>query len=319
MAMDLNFIYMIVGFMFAAYSVVANDSIQTLGTFISSQQKIKWYWLWIPASIILVSTMVYGWHVNDGDLAFGRLSRIPHPEQFHILHMLAPMALLVLTRYGMPVSTTFLVLSVFANTVVLEKMLMKSVMGYAVAAVASYAIWFGLAKLFNEHEPVKDEKNKKIWRVTQWFGTGFLWMSWLAHDMANIVVYLPRQLDLSWLLFTMTILVAGLGWVFYTHGGKMQKIVLQKSGTRYVRSATIIDIVYAFILWFFKEYNDIPMSTSWVFVGLLCGRELAVFRNHTAGKPMKSVFPILLHDFFKLMIGLTVSLVFALLIIEVNR
>ena len=25
-----------------------------------------------------------------------------------------------------------------------------------------------------------------------------------------------------------------------------------------------------------KELNDIPMSTTWVFVGLLCGRELAM-------------------------------------------
>ena len=46
-----------------------------------------------------------------------------------------------LTRIGVPVSTSFLVLSAFALTFVLEKMLMKSMMGYAVAAVAAYIIW----------------------------------------------------------------------------------------------------------------------------------------------------------------------------------
>ena len=41
--------------------------------------------------------------------------------------------LLLLTRIGVPVSTSFLVLSAFASTFILEKMLMKSMMGYAVA------------------------------------------------------------------------------------------------------------------------------------------------------------------------------------------
>ena len=40
--------------------------------------------------------------------------------------------LLVLTRVGIPVSTSFLVLSAFASFV-LEKMLVKSIMGYALA------------------------------------------------------------------------------------------------------------------------------------------------------------------------------------------
>ena len=35
------------GFLFAAYAAVANDSIQTLGTFIASNQDKKWWVLWI--------------------------------------------------------------------------------------------------------------------------------------------------------------------------------------------------------------------------------------------------------------------------------
>ena len=42
--------------------------------------------------------------------------------------------LLVLTRVGIPVSTSFLVLSAF-KWFVLEKMLVKSIMGYALAAL----------------------------------------------------------------------------------------------------------------------------------------------------------------------------------------
>ena len=46
-------------------------------------------------------------------------------------HAVAPAILLVLTRVGIPVSTSFLVLSRFASAFVLEKMLVKSIMCYA--------------------------------------------------------------------------------------------------------------------------------------------------------------------------------------------
>ena len=72
----------------------------------------------------------------------------------------------------MPVSTSFLVLSAFASTFVLEKMLMKSMMGYAVAAVAAYAIWIGVTKILDESKPVKEE-HKRWWRIGQWVTTGF--------------------------------------------------------------------------------------------------------------------------------------------------
>ena len=39
--MDLTLIYTIVGFSLAAYSVIANDSVQTLGTFIASNQRFQ--------------------------------------------------------------------------------------------------------------------------------------------------------------------------------------------------------------------------------------------------------------------------------------
>ena len=105
-----------------------------------------------------------------------------------------------------------------------------------------------------------------------------------------------------------------LAWIFYERGGKIQNIVLEKSGTRYVRSATIVDLVYAFILLFFKQYNDIPMSTTWVFVGLLCGRELAIATISNGTYKLKSVFPIIGRDFLKMMIGLGVSVAIVLCI-----
>ena len=54
---------------------------------------------------------------------------------------------------------------------------------------------------------------------------------------------------------------------------------------------------------FFKELNDIPMSTTWVFVGLLCGRELAM-ATMTGKEKFKVVFPLIGKDFLKMMVGL---------------
>ena len=95
--------------------------------------------------------------------------------------------------------------------------------------------------------------------------------------------------------------------IFWEKGGKIQKIILDKQSTRYVRSATIIDLVYAFILLFFIQYNDIPMSTTWVFVGLLCGREFAIATVSNGSYKIKHVFPIVGRDFLKMMLGLFVS------------
>jgi hypothetical protein len=101
--------------------------------------------------------------------------------------------------------------------------------------------------------------------------------------------------------------------MFREGGGKIQNIVIEKHNTRYVRSATIIDAVYFLILLFFKEINDIPMSTTWVFVGLLCGRELAM-ATMTGKEKFKTVFPLITKDFIKMMIGLGASVGVVLMI-----
>ena len=128
----------------------------------------------------------------------------------------------------------------------------------------------------------------------------------LGCRMTCIYVFLPRELPLDLLIFTCVLLSALLFYVFYEKGGKIQKIVLDKRGTRFIRSACIIDFFYAFILLYFKQYNDIPMSTTWVFVGLLCGRELAI-ASMVEDYKLKYVFPIIGKDFLKMIFGLLVS------------
>ena len=310
--MELMTIWMAIGFLMAAYAVIANDSVQTLGTWIASNnEKFNYKILWAASSAVLLWALWYGWYMYGGDISYGRLNKIPFAEvQWY--HALAPGVLLLLTRLGVPVSTSFLVLSAFASTFVLEKMLMKSIMGYGLAAVAAYVIWIAVSKILDEAKPIKEE-HKKYWRIGQWFTTGFLWWTWLSHDMANIAVFLPREIPVDLMIMISVVFVAGLFYMFRERGGKIQSIVLEKHNTRYVRSATLIDGVYFLILYFFKELNDIPMSTTWVFVGLLCGRELAM-ATVTGKEKFKSVFPLVGRDFFKMMIGLGASVAIVLLI-----
>ena len=305
--MELTLLYTIVGFALAGWSVIANDSIQTLGTFIASKQKwFKWYTLAAAASSMMIIVIVYGWWAYDGDISFGRLTRIPYQE-IQWYHAVAPGILLLLTRVGIPVSTTFLVLSAFASTVVLEKMLMKSVVGYGLAAVAAYICWIAISKFINEKfDEVTTGWKIAFWRNAVWVSSAYLWAAWLSHDVANIAVYLPRQLDITLLLIVVSYFTILLFYIFYIQGGAIQKVVLDKTGTRYARSATIINTIYAAVLYYFKELNDLPMSTTWVFVGLLCGRELAISTMNKEYK-FKYVFPLIGKDFVKMVFGLSVS------------
>src|SRR5690606_17441074 len=235
--MDIHIIYATIGFMLAAYAVIGNDSVQTLGTFIASNSRVfKWYWLWLAASAVLVFTLFYGWILYDGDISQGRLDKIP-PIDIQWYHAAAPAVLVLLTRTGIPVSTTFLVLSAFASTVVLESMLVKSVVGYGLSAIVSYGLWLALSKIINEKRNLVKPEHRTKWRAAQWGATGFLWFSWLSHDMANIAVYLPRQISVEMLIGVMFVLVFWLGVIFKTSGGKIQKIILEKTGSRFMRSA----------------------------------------------------------------------------------
>ena len=305
--MEMTLIYTVIGFGLAGYSVIGNDSIQTLGTFIASKQKwFKWYVLASAASFVMILALAWGWYSYNGDISYGRLTRIPYQE-IQWYHAVAPAILLVLTRVGIPVSTTFLVLSAFASTVVLEKMLMKSVVGSGLAAMVAYVCWIVVSRFINEKfDEVKGDFWISFWRNSVWVTSGWLWWVWLSHDVANIAVYLPRQLSIELLIIVMAYFTILLFYIFYIQGGRIQTVVLEKTGTRYARSATIINVIYAAVLFYFKELNDLPMSTTWVFVGLLCGRELAIATMNKDYK-LGYVFPLIGKDFLKMVFGLTVS------------
>jgi len=311
--MQLERIIPLVAFVLATYSVIGNDVIQTLGTFLTSNHKKKWWILWLYAASILTLVLVYGWISHSGDVSYGRLDMIPLPENMAYWYIIPPLVLIVLTRLGLPVSTTFMILSVFSSQAVIEKMILKSVLGYAVAFIFAFGVYLLIAKRFESKESIsrsEKEKAKNGWLVAQWLSTGLLWSQWLVQDFANLYVYLPRQLTLTELITSLLIILVLMAQLFKSRGGKIQEIVHSKANTRHIRSATFIDLTYAIVLFLFTELSNVPMSTTWVFIGILAGREIAIsFRlnKHEIKTSRKQIF----RDLYKVNIGLIVSILLA--------
>jgi phosphate/sulfate permease len=308
------------GFALAAYAAIANDSIQTIGTFIASNQTKKWYWLWLFMGVIWLATVFYSWYNFNGDVTYERLS-VPGldkaPESFVFLQLAAPIVLLILTRMRMPVSTTFLLLNVFtykAGTIV--EVMFKSFIGYLLAFVLAIAVWFILERFVKNY---LKGKAKSYWIYLQWITSGILWSVWIMQDAANIAVFLPRQLSPIEFSVYAGFVFLGLGFLFYMKGDKIQSIINEKTDVTDVRAATIVDLVYAIILFYFKMYNKVPMSTTWVFIGLLAGREVAIALGKNAkakkrGEWVIRAFNLAGKDILKATIGLIVSLILAFVI-----
>lgn len=307
-------------FFLASYSAIANDSIQTIGTFIASNADKKWYYLWIYMGSIFLITVTYSWINYGGDISYERLASKglnEAPEQFKFLQVFAPVVLLILTRFRMPVSTSILLLSAFATQASsITSILQKSFFGYFIAFALAIIVWLLTTNLFEKY---KNSKPSKLWLPLQWISSGALWSTWIMQDMANVAVVLPRSLTLDQFLVVSSFIFFGLGLLFYLRGDRIQKIVTEKTDIIDVRAATVVDFIYACLLYYLKVISTIPISTTWVFIGLLGGRELAInLKLYSKGNYIKAL-KMISKDALYAGIGLAVSLALALSINENMR
>ena len=333
-------VVMWLGFALASYSVVGNDVIQTLGTFLTSNEnKVKWYILWAFAAVVMMAALLNGW--LQGDIDYGRLDKFTMPEVYHWYYLLPPLVLLTITRWGIPVSTTFMILTLFSLDKIpgdlpsmmatvfdtdakLGGMIQKSIMGYVLAFISGIVFYLAVTQFTEKRflkNPIKEGTQRMVWTILQWSATAFLWFQWLTQDLANIYIYLKGGNNLSTLEFIVSILilVGLLGYIFYSRGGKVQDVVRAKTNTADIRAATFIDLIYGIILYIFK-YNylglfeaKLPMSTTWVFIGLLSGRELGI-RILVDGKLRKDTLRMIFADLGKVFFGLLVSVILVFII-----
>ncbi len=312
-------IAMWMGFVLAAYSAIANDSIQTIGTFIASSADKKWWVLWLYIGGIFLATITFSWIAYDGDVSYQRLTSkgfAEAPGSFHFLQVAAPIFLLIVTKLRMPVSTTFLLLSSFSTSSgALVGVMQKSITGYFIAFGVAFIMWILLDRMmrksFHGHAGPG-------WVIFQWITSGFLWSLWIMQDAANIAVFLPRSLNVwQFLVFSLTIFT-GLGVIFYLRGDRIQEVINEKSEVKDVRPATVIDLVYTLILILFTWVNTVPMSTTWVFIGLLGGRELGMKIRRGEGG-LKKTMKLIFRDVLFALLGLIISIIIALSANELVR
>ena len=312
--MDANTIQ-IIGFLLAAYSVVANDSLQTLGTYLSSnRERTPKALQMLFISGVAAAVMLIGWSLHPAggglaDPAWGRLDNFPLPDNVNWVYLLPPVAVLALTQWGAPVSTSFLVLSAFVpkNS---TSLLLHSLTGYLMAFAMALVVYGALMWLLERTVLSSPLEKRKVWLALQWISTGWLWSQWLVQDMANIFVYLPRELNLSSMVAATLMLCFGLCVLVAIGGGPIQGVVRNKINTGDLRSATVIDFLFGCVLFLKASISTFPLSTTWVFLGLLAGREIAIrWRLHPIDRqPLKTVLGC---DVFKAGVGIVVSLAVA--------
>ena len=311
-------IAMWVGFAMAAYAAVGNDSIQTLGTFIESNKKKPWWMLWLFTGGIFLTTMIFGWIYFDGDVTYQRLldsadnTKYPHPAHFSFVQIIAPLVLLILTRLRMPVSTTFLLLSVFsADASGVISMVTKSLSGYFMAGVLSFAIWYFGYRFIKKY--YYKRTSHLSWTIVQWTVSGSLWSVWLMQDGANIAVFLPRRLDAGQFLVFLAVIFFGLGLIFRMRGDRIQRVVSEKKRISDVRAATLVDFTYVLLLLYKLFISTVPMSTTWVFLGVIGGREIAIAlaRKKQGYKHRLRAYGVVARDMGFALTGLFISVVLA--------
>ncbi|MEQ8179767.1 MAG: hypothetical protein RIC52_05895 [Amphiplicatus sp.] len=298
-----------IGFALAAYAVVGNDALQTLGTFINSNQKLPWWALFAFAATVLVVVFAFGYMQFDGDPSWGRLSNVKKYPVFEVewYHVVPALALLLLTRLGIPVSTSFMILSIFATIEGMTSMVSKSLYAYMVSCGVGIVLYAALAPTIERYfMKTPGNAQKPFWIMLQWLTTAYLWGVWLIQDFANIFVFLPRNLTLMQAVAAVSVILVLLLVTFATGGGPVQRILKTKTSVTDIRSATIIDFTYASLLAYFAYISKTPMSTTWAFLGFIAGRELAIATIDKIRSP-GATFRIVGMDAFKAFVGLVIS------------
>ncbi len=290
----------------AALAVVGNDAVQTLGPFLSSNRDRTPRWvqgLFIGALLVLV--LLLGWWRGDGDPSWGRLATFPATVPLAWTDLLPPLAVLALTAWGAPVSTTVLLLAAVAPAASSD-LVLRSVLGYGLALGVALPVYL----LLGVHQDPASPPSP-WWTPLQWLATGWLWTQWLIQDLANVYVYLPRPLAAGPLALSLAALLLAVAVLLLGRGGPVQKVVEAKTDSHDRRSATLINLVYGLILFGLGRWSPRPLSTTWVFLGLLAGRELAL-TCWRRPRPWGATGRLLASDLAKAIAGLAVSLALAL-------
>lgn len=347
----------------AAYAVVGNGALHTIGTLIQSNRNLHWTILFVFAALVVALTFTYSWYVPDAasPWAPARLGAGYLAMDVQWFHVLPPLGLLLLNRFGIPVAAPFVLLAALPVHASISAMVQSVFVGYGLAFAAGLVLafilsrtieaWFarhevgafvpfggiggiGVGFFLLQHAVFHTLERADIlwigigaailfevvattlalrvsralyWVTAKWAMTAYLLSVWLVQDIASVLVFLPPVLTAVQGFTAMLVIVLLLGVTFAERGGPIQKILAGKQRTTDIRSATILDLAFAIVLVGAACLAEIPMSATWVFLGLIAGREYG-FALTGAGTRFADAFAGTLGDVAKAFFGLIVTI-----------
>ena len=120
------------------------------------------------------------------------------------------------------------------------------------------------------------------------------------------------------MLICTLVLCVGLCLLVSTGGGPIQAVLRSKTNSSDLRSATLIDLLFGLCLLYKAFVSSFPLSTTWVFLGVLAGRELALLSRKQPWEALNNarsgtvVLRSMGSDLGKATVALVVSVVVAL-------
>ncbi|MFO0031141.1 MAG: hypothetical protein ACK54Z_02680, partial [Cyanobacteriota bacterium] len=118
---------------------------------------------------------------------------------------------------------------------------------------------------------------------------------------------------LAELLVTLVVLCGAVALLVSLGGGPMQERLRGKCRIADPGATTVLSLLYGLVLLLFLGGDRLPMSTSWLFLGLLAGREVGL-GCRGVGRPAAAMLQDLTLDLLRAAAGLATSLAVALLV-----
>ena len=262
------------------YNIIFNNSIQTIGLFISSNKENNILHTLLFFGSIFVFSVVLSWFLTSGGVHYHLLDTIDYKENhINILFIFLPLMLYFFTKKRIPVSATFLVIPLFANKDTIENMINKTSVSYLLSFIVSLMVYNFLYKKYKDIISNEKENTSTTWIVAEYISTGVLWFSWLTISLCNFVVFLPRNFYFKDILLLSLIGIITIYCILISRGGEMQKIITQKSDVKNIKTTVIFNTLFSFMLLFIQHINTIPVTSTWMFLGILAGREIAISIN----------------------------------------
>lgn len=293
------------------YHIMANNAVQIIGMFVASNDKKDKLKIWLLLSFIFVLTVLISWLFFDKQLHFSLLNSIQYNENLSILLIFLPIILYFFTKKNIPISATFLIIPIFSNNNTLQSMVVKTLISYFLSFTISFIFWYFLYIKYKNFIDIEKNNNKNRWIIIEYLSTAMLLGIWLVTSTCTFTIFLPRVFTIKYLILFIIVGIFSILVILYNDNTTIKKIIGNKSDINY-KSGAIFNILFAMIMLSVQYISKIPITSTWVFLGVLAGRELAIAGSKKNNNSLNIIQSLKndLSDLYSAILGIIFSLVF---------